>query len=85
MARNKKTNWFEIVEIIIFIISLIITLLSLPLVLNNKINCATDTATNYQLITSLACNYGVKGILFFVVLIILFLSLIALINKSSQK
>ena len=85
MAENKKTNWFEVIEIIIFVISLIITLLSLPLVLNNKINCTTDTATTYEIITSLACNYGVKGILFFIVLILLFLSIIALANKSNKK
>lgn len=80
-------NKLDTIEFIIFIIGLIISLFSIPVALVNKGPCSEGEGF-FGVLLSFVCNYGLKGIIFYLILIItlvLFLHLIVKFVNNRKK
>jgi hypothetical protein len=81
--KDKKTFW-EKLDFVLFVIGAIITIVSIILALNVSF-CEGNTDSLYGIIVGFVCLFGLKGLLFFSVLIITILLLFGLIISKINK
>jgi hypothetical protein len=86
MAKTKLWNKFET---IVFIVDVALIILSAYIIINFNSSeelCPNRISTVYQLLTSITCNYGVMGLIIFILTIGLFFYFIThLVNKEAKK
>ena len=79
-----KSNFWALVDGIIFTLSIIILVVILPSIKNLE-SCPDPTGTPFALLVSAYCNFGFLGILLIVLALITFvLGIIFLVNNSKK-
>ena len=86
MAKRKNL-WFDI-RSIIFVMSLILLIIILPSIFSKNASCDNISLTDktfYGIFVSAFCNYGLKGIMIFVLIIIIAIIAIDFIIRNINK